>query len=60
MGCADDRRDTEIPPNSGWHFFNTHTGLKLFSGCKQKGICGTKLCRPAKYDLLLESHMNFS
>lgn len=50
----------EIPPESGWHFFNTHSGLKWFSGCRQKGICGTKLCRPAKYGLLLESHMNVS
>ena len=60
VGCADDRSDTEIPPESGWHFFNTHSGLKRFSGCKQKGICKTKLCRPAKYGVLLESHMIFS
>lgn len=35
-------------------FFNTHSGLKLFTCCKQEGICRTELCRPAKYGLVLE------
>lgn len=59
LGCVDDWNSMEITQLFGWHLFNTHSELKLYSVCRQKGIHGTVLCSPAKCGLLLKSHLIF-